>query len=514
MSGPKVVRYNMNSFKGKLKEFMRKQVHLTQLQYQLQTLSICDEAYNIQYNCKPDYEKVKAEIEKALVAMVFDYKGDFSKNTYDKINNKINQRTAKLDTVIKKCEGIVDVFKSREKDYQAFLDYDLFMKNVEASFEKFKKEIAENIQKDFAKDNKQFIKDAQKKHGTVVLEEEKKEFAWGFAKKAKTEKELLANHLLDKENEIREIRKELIDKVIASGKQRFEGNLKLIKKKPNQEIDRITGKINLLMDSCDDKSAKEEYAVQFSKLRKSKSMNDVFFYQEMHDRIMDCENTRKNKLQLNDLLVKLNQAQLDASLDKYKQEVIEKILKQIQDSKVSDKETAAIIGLYEKLQQKDHELKIEEEIKKKEQQFIKAQIIHSLENKGYEVMEDLQVIDFEKENDLHLQAPGQSNLLNLKFKEDGTFRYVFQIPENKEELSTDQQKMKVHEMKSTCDDFVNVLKELKEMGVDIDVLSDKPIELSSMVTIPEKVKSKLKLHEHKTKQKQQIKKLYLDQNGN
>ena len=43
-------------------------------------------------------------------------------------------------------------------------------------------------------------------------------------------------------------------------------------------------------------------------------------------------------------------------------------------------------------------------------------------------MDDLKVIDFEKENDFYLKAPGQENLLNIKFKdEDGKNKYLHML---------------------------------------------------------------------------------------
>ena len=88
-------------------------------------------------------------------------------------------------------------------------------------------------------------------------------------------------------------------------------------------------------------------------------------------------------------------------------------------------------------------------------------------------------------------------------------RYVFQIPENKEDLSTDQKNMKLHEMKITCSEFQSVLKDLAQMGLKIEMRSEKPIELNSIVSVAGKHKGKLKV-KSKTQQQQQLRKKYLN----
>jgi hypothetical protein len=249
--------------------------------------------------------------------------------------------------------------------------------------------------------------------------------------------------------------------------------------------------------------------MQFEKLKLSQSMNDLFFYQELHDSLLEKESTRKNKQQINELLASMNHSSIEHLLSMQKKELVQKAVKLINKSRVTEIETNNLSNEIRDFFLKNAKIKQENELKKKEQLFVKSQIILNFENLGYHVMDDLEVIDFEKESDFYLQAPGQENVLNIKFKEDGSFRYVFQIPQKKEALSTDEQKMKLHEMKTTCDDFVNVLNDLKKMGVDIDIKSDKPIELASMVTIPESLNDKLKTQKKQTQMKQQIKKLYL-----
>jgi len=511
MSGPKVVTYTMNAFKGRLKEFMRMQAKLTQMSFEMQQAEIRDETFNIHFDCKDSYKEISADIEKALTTMVFDYKGSFNQKTHDVILKKINERSKQLSEVISKSEAILSEYHSKQKDYNSFIDYNLFVKNAQSSFAKFKEDVSENTESNFAKKNAMLVEEAKKKYGSILYEHENKTFSWGFDKILEEEKNIIIDHVIVKENQVREIRQELLDKVIASDTNQKITTPRLKKTtKPNDDIIKISKKIELMINSCNEKEVSSKYSDQFNKLKQSESMNDLFFYQELHDRILENENSRRNKLIINDIIAVLNTARFDKTLNQDKKLLLQKAVNLIGNPKVSGKEVKDLQKELDLFYKKNRQALEELEIKKKEQLFVKSQIIMNFENLGYEVMDDLNVIDFEKVDDFYLKAPGQENLLNIKFKEDGSFRYVFQIPEKKEELSVEKQKMRLHEMKTTCDDFSAILVDLKQMGVDIQVKSDKPIELSSMITIPETVSSKLKTKKTQTQRKQQLKKLYLD----
>lgn len=511
MSGPKVVTYTMDAFEGMLKDLMRKQAKLSQMCMEMQKAEICDETFNIHFDCKDSYKKLSADIEKAMTAMVFDYKGSFNQKTHDIIQNKINERTQKLSDLIKKSDIILSDLHSKQKDYNSFVDYNLFVKNAQASLEKFKQDLNENLVSGLAKKNTTLIEEAKKKYGTITYEKENTKFIWGFAKMVEKEKNDVVNHLIEKENLMRDIRQDVLDKVIATDTNQKIINIPTKKiNKPSDEIVKVSQKIELMINSCNEKVICENYSIQFNKLKQSESLNDLFFYQELHDRILENELSRKNKLAVNSIIAVLNDYKFDKSLDSDKKCLLQKAIKLINDSKVTEKELNEIQKEKELLLNKNRQVEEDLEVKKKEQLFVKSQIIMNFENLGYEVMDDLKVIDFEKENDFYLKAPGQENLLNIKFKEDGSFRYVFEIPQKKEDLTVEEQKLKLHEMKTTCDDFVAIMNDLKQMGVKIDVKSDKPIELSSMITIPESVSTKLKTEKTQIHRKQQIKQLYID----
>jgi hypothetical protein len=230
----------------------------------------------------------------------------------------------------------------------------------------------------------------------------------------------------------------------------------------------------------------------------------------MHDSILDIEKTRKGKAFLNVVISDLNNLSVHSTMKNEHQLLIEQCLLLLNNSGI-DKGELDYINRQSELFQVRNNLTLEEdEIKSKERLFLKSQLILLLENQGYVVMDDLQVIDFDKTDDFLLKIKDQENYVNVKFREDGSMRYVFQIPENKEDLSTDQVKNKLHEMHVTCNEFHNILNDLSQMGLRLNVTSEKPIELSSIITVTNQYKEKIKSRPKSIKREEQFKKKYLN----
>jgi hypothetical protein len=208
------------------------------------------------------------------------------------------------------------------------------------------------------------------------------------------------------------------------------------------------------------------------------------------------------------MLSDLNEVSIHKAVESEKQKTIKLCLNLLRLSSVTTNQVDAARQRFEQMLRNSTQCFEQEEIRQKEHLFLKSQIVLCLENLGYEVMEDLQVIDFEKESDFLLKIRDQENYLNLKFKEDGSMRYVFQIPENAKALSTDQKNLKLHEMKVTCDEFQSVLADLSKMGLKIDLRSEKPIEYESLLSVSTSRKDRLK-EKSKKRQRQQVRNKYL-----
>lgn len=515
MSGPKDYspppRYSMQVFEGKLNQVFQLQSRLKMICTELEGLNVSDSKLNIQFDCKNELSKLRMQIDKVSKSLIFDYKGTFGQDTYDRINGEIDLKISELLNTINECELIKIDFTEKKNDYKSFLIYLVFYENSNISFDEFKTQIIHYLKMNIEASSPEIFKEAEMKISSVEFTKAKANFDFGFNSKIDLEKQSVINHVIEKEDSVNSIRAEISDKVIDKF-QMTGGKIKLTKQvnKVSEESNTISEKIKLLIRNCNDALIRKKYKAEFDKLIESDSLKDVYFIKELHDSIFETEKSRKVKVEINEILSVLSTSSFHLSIQSERQNLVKLCLTLLNNSRISKNEFVDIQIKMEQLKNKSDKCFEEDEIKKKEHLFLKSQLIHCLENQGYEVMDDLEVIDFEKENDFLLKIQGQENYLNLKFKEDGSMRYVFQIPENKDELSTDQKNMKLHEMKVTCSEFQSVLQDLSKMGLNVNKRSEKPIEFDSIVSVTKNQREKLKTKKKSQQQNQQLRKKYLN----
>jgi len=515
MSGPKSYspppRYSIQVFDGKLNRVFQLQSRLKMLCSEIKDLHVSDSKLNIQFDCNNELCKIRKQIDKVQKAFVFDFKGTFGQDIYNRINGEIDMQIAELLKTINECELIKTDFTVKKNDYNSFLFYLIFYDNSNISFDEFKSQIIHYLKTSIESSSPDILKEAEKKISDVRFTKNKAKFGFGFNSKFDTEKQSVVEYVTEKENAVNKIRAEISDKVIA----KFQAtgskiNLGKQKNRVSDELNVIAEKTKSLIRNCDDTSMRKKYKSELQQLTESESFKDVYFFKELHDSILETEKTRKSKVAINEILSELSKSPLHPSAQTEREALVKYCLILMNDSTITKNELDEVQTKLQQLQSQSNKFFEEDEIKNKEHLFLKSQLILCLENQGYEVMDDLEVIDFEKENDFLLKIRGQENYINLKFKEDGSIRYIFQIPEYKDELSTDQKNMKLHEMKVTCSEFQSVLKDLAKMGLKLNMKSEKAIELNSIVTITNKHKEKLKTKSKTQQQQQQLRKKYLN----
>lgn len=514
MSGPKSYfpppKYSMQVFDGKLNQVFQLQGRLKMLYNEIEGLHVSDSKLSIQFDCKNELGKIRKQIDRVLNALVFDYRGTFGQDAYNRINEEINLRISELLKAVNECELIKANFMQKKADYNSFRSYLIFYDNSNILFDEFKSQIIYYLKSNIEASSPDIFKEADKKISAVEITKAKAKFGFGFNSIIDSEKQSIVNHVIEKEDLVNSIRAEISVKVIDKF-QGAGGKIKLVKSgyKISEEIKIISEKIKSLIRNCDDAAMRKRYKLDFDKLTESESLKDIYFFKELHDSIFDTEKTRKAKVEINEILSELSTSSFHPSIQTVWQNLVKLCLSLLSNSSITKNEFDEIKIKLEQMRNQSNKYFEDDEIKNKEHIFLKSQLILCLENMGYEVMDDLEVIDFEKEEDFFLKIKGQENYLNLKFKEDGSMRYVFQIPENKEDLSTDQRNLKLDEMKVTCSDFQSVLKDLSMMGLKIEMKNEKPIELDSLVSVTGKHKAKLK-SKSKAQQKQQLRKKYLN----
>lgn len=511
MSGPKDYcpppRYSMQVFDGKLNRVFQLQSRLKMLCSEIDGLHVSDSELAIQFDCSSELEKLEKENYEALKLLVFDYKGTFGQDVYNRVSSEVDSKISKIQKQVDACESIKSRFAAKKADYEAYRSYLCFYENSKISFDEFKGQVIDYLSSNLKARVPEIFNEAKQMIGSVNFEKQASPFAFGFSSKSESQKQSVIEHVGQRENEINHIRSDTSDKVLNKLT-----TTTVLTRPQKLEIAEdkaiIIEKIKTLIRRSDESGSKKMYAKNLERLLESESLKDIYFFKELHDSILETEKVRRLKVEITTMLSDLNEVSVHQAVESEKQKTIKLCLNLLRLSSVTTNQVDAARQRLEQMRRNSGQRFEQEEIRQKERLFLKSQIVLCLENLGYEVMEDLQVIDFEKESDFLLKIHDQENYLNLKFKEDGSMRYVFQIPEDPKALSTDEKNLKLHEMKVTCDEFQSVLADLSKMGLKIDLRSEKPIEYDSLLSVSTNKKDGLK-EKSKRCQRQQLRNKYL-----
>jgi hypothetical protein len=496
----------MQVFDGKLNQAFQLQSRLKMLRSELECLHVTDTELSIQFDCDQELAKLQKDIEGALRMLVFDYKGTFGQDVYNRVNSEIDSKISIIQKQLNACEAIKAQFAARKTDYESYCSYLLFRDNSEISLEDFKSQIIYYLKSNLETRLPEVFEEAKEKIVGVEFQKRTPAFAFGFNAKFESQKQAVIDHVTQKESEINSIRAGISDKVLDKL-----GTANVTKKQSQPiagDTAAVIEKIKSLIRRTDNHVARKGYAASLQRLKESESMKDLYFFKELHDSILDTEKNRRLKIEVGGMLSSLNKARFHKTVDVEKQNLIKLCLTVLSLSSITNSEVESLHLKLNALDERSGQCFEEEGIRQREHLFLKSQVVLCLENLGYEVMDDLEVIDFEKESDFLLKIHDQDNYLNLKFKDDGSMRYVFQIPEDRNSLNADQSDVKLHEMKATCDEFKSVLQDLSKMGLQVDLKTEKPIEYESLVSVPLTKRDRLK-KESRKREKQQLRKKYL-----
>lgn len=510
MSGPKDYspppRYSMQVFDGQLNEVFQLQSKLKVLVEALRRACVEDKNLNICFDCQNELESIESEISAALKRLEFNYRGSFGQDTYNKILKEIQKRIRQLKVISDKCSDVLDDFHRKESDYKSYRVYHENYKQSQESFNNFKEAVGTYLKNNTPEDAGLIYTDAQSKLNLTNFDLAESPFEVGFNSKAEAFINDVVLEVLDKEKEVNAIRMEFNNQILEKYPH---VKVKSKQKKLSKEVEAVSSKILRIIASGIAPEIASKYRTELEDLQQSDSLKDVFYYQQLHDRILKAEKSNKNKEKIQELLISLNSFDWNENFENEKNILIEYCLQLLNKVDVDSREVTRAQEKGKELRTKNDLQKEEEDILEKERVFLKSQIINSLENMGYEVMDDLEVIDFEKADDLLLQCKDKTNFLNLKFKEDGSVKYCFQIPENKESLSENEMKYKLSQMDETCGDFQKVLSDLAQMGLKMKLTNAKPTCEKWLLSITEKQKVKLKTQKRKSSTNKETKK-YLD----
>ena len=510
MSGPKDYspppRYSIQVFDGKLNEVFQLQSGLKQLVEELKNANVEDSVLHIKFNCQESLKLIEKQVDEALKRLEFNYRGSFGQDTYNKILNEINKRIHELKQLNDQCNQIRQDFQFKETDYNSYIEYHEHFQRSKASFNSFKEGVETYLKNNTPNEVNSIFLEAKTTLDSISFELTEASFKFGFNTESEALTHVIMSEVYEKEKAVNAARMDFNNQII----ERFPSTkLKTKSKKLSKEIENISAKILKIIASGVEHEVAEKYRAELDELQQSDSLKDIFYYQQLHDRILKSEKSKINKQHIQAFLGKVSKTDWHVKVDQDKVSFVNYCLDLLNKSNVDEREVARVKEKEKELTLKNEELKLEDDVAENERFFLKSQIVNSLENMGYEVMDDLEVIDFEKADDLLLKCKDKTNFLNLKFKADGSVKYCFQIPETKETLSENEMKYKLSQMDETCDDFQKVLSDLVKMGLKMELTDAKPTSEKWLLSITEKQKTKLKTQKRKSTTKKDNKK-YLD----
>ncbi len=489
MSGPKTFAAQMDAA---LQEIFKLQAELQMRFDELSHMRISDKTRDIEISAAEETENIRERLAEALKAYTIPANLFKSEQT---IRQEVRNRQNELKSLIDRIAIAENQFEQKREDYDAYIEYG---QTVQA----FKKAVSDRKIAACAIIEKYSVKDQPEKSAlavasvdTITLDEPVPPFELNFRKKKKQLFAQLHHKVENTENAIAGIVTKMQPPLPVQ---------ETVKKTP-AGIDKRVRQINGLIAEAENPHQAYLYKQRLDKLLKSKTFCEEYFYIELIEDIRQTEKTLLLKQAVKKILARLNLASIHPASAHLQRELIANALSLIEREKIGDNEIQDIEMKAGKFLKQNEMLTSQELIRQKEHQYVKSQIIESLRIRRYEVIEESEVIDFEKESDFLMKIPGQTNFLNLRFNEDGTFLYNFLIPDEKKDLGIGQTQQKLSEMTSTCTDFRTMLTELAAAGLNVGLTQEKEVSESALIRIPAKLKTRLESAEQRRSNKTQPK---------
>lgn len=520
MSGPKSYspppRYSIAVFNGKLNEIFQLQCRISSLTAELSKLSCTDPNRGIQFDCSGFLDANRDAIRQLTTTFTLEYEGTFGQEIYDKFERQVNEKIKRLNSFIEQLNEEKEKYLRRQDDYQSYIAYEEFYTHTIAAFLAFKNQVLQYLESYLKSDHPELYEKAKTQIEAVEVDAQLEKFEFGFREKQAVLKKKLKQAVEKCEEAINAIRLEISENVsdTVSGQDIPIFSQIDITKLPNfdknkAEVQKQIEKINAFISQIEETHRREHYQEQLTKLIQSETFKDVYFYIELYEDIKEAEKTYRWKREIQQAIADINKMNIHQEVQPLKNEVIQLGISLIAKERLKLYEIEDFQARLMQLKENNQRLTEEEFIREKERQFLKAQLVKTLENMGYEVMTDMEIIDFEKESDFVLKIPNQPNYLNLRFNEDGSFLYTFLIPERREDLSIDQKRRKLSEMDATCQEFKSLLRQLAAIGLRIDLKEELPVSENVLVQVPQRHRSKIKTVKPKVIKKEIAKKKYL-----
>jgi hypothetical protein len=491
MSGPK--SYSAEVKDRHLKVFFRFLSEIETLWELLNNKSILDKKRNISISGADMTKPLKSLFDGISNPVVTPSGNILNQNEFDDFYNRIVQITDKQKFLIATLHEMLDDFGQIEDAYLHYLELETLALRYAKDFDDLKNQIVKNLQKTASSNPSAglLINKVQQCYFTHPLPP----FTIETAKNTESLEEAIRQSFEASQRAIIEAAKEIdrkehsentYQKVQLIGQPGIDINNSL-----SSHQKEIIEKIEFELYSISDEIALAKFSKRLNYLKLNFGNEMDFLLAELLDDIKSFKQQFQYRRILKKMLAKLKSATADAILVGDIGQLIEMITKTLEKEIIKTSDISRIKEFETAYNRKQSERTFKKLQKTAEGNFIKSRLIAALQTMNFEVVSDVEVIDFEQTSSFLLQIPEQKNYLNLRFDQSGKMLYNFVIPENRTDLSIDEINLKLAEMEEVCNEFKNMLTGLKNQGLNLDLTKEIEISEKALITLPGAIKSKV-----------------------
>jgi hypothetical protein len=268
--------------------------------------------------------------------------------------------------------------------------------------------------------------------------------------------------------------------------------------KSNKTVDGIIEKIEKILPQLSRDKDTRAFEQQLQNIKTGNAATESYFYSELYDDIMRHIRQRKARGKILDADRQLSGITFISSLQGEAVRLKKQIGKVLQQTVCKQPDAEKIVGRLGKLMEKNERMRQHQLIAEQEQKYIKSRLVAAMRDLNYEVLAAPEMIDLESSDSLLMQVPDQNNFINLRFDASGKMLYNYLIPEHRDELSHDEKEVKLAEMEETCEEFKQMLINLKNQGLDIELQNEIRASDKTLIRLPDTFREQFNMTANRT----------------
>lgn len=518
MSGPKNIApppplFSGKAFQGSLKEIFGLQANIRTLIGEIKQCIIIDEQNNIQIDLAKNLMSFENDIKELLKSYTIDVNKKYNLEKYETLNADVAQKINELKKFIHNLKTVIGGFNDAENDYNCYIDMVKYVEQVKSGFKNTKIKLLDALKEELRGNNADILNTVVSELSDCGIDYVMPAFNLGFRFNKLKECESLNKVLEKNEKFLNRINTNALSswvKRIPESGLNISALLKeseKIKKAKNLEAkSEIIEDIRKFIDTLDNPSLKSQMRIKLENFIKTDRNKAVFHYQQLLSDMIESRNNMTARMKIDKLIKKIINAKTEKELSDEKKKLLAEANDILNNKSVKDLDFESLNNKFEALLSKNRLITDKNNLIIQENEFMKQQMIKAFIGLGYEVMTDMNVIDFEKESNIVMSVPEQENFINLDFNQNGSINYCFLIPEDKKDLSDDQIKNKIIEMENTCKDLKSFVKWLNDNGVNVNLKSLMKADADALITVPQRVRNIVRKNKRKIHNKESLKK--------